>query len=43
MYSGFLGSSVQVDLIKAFIKDQKASLTLVDPVLGDGGSLYGPE
>ncbi len=42
MYSGFLGSSDQVDLIKAFIKDQKASLTLVDPVLGDGGSLYGP-
>ncbi|NBK24565.1 MAG: pyridoxamine kinase [Spirochaetia bacterium] len=42
MYSGFLGSSDQVDLIKAFIKEQSTSLTLVDPVLGDGGSLYGP-
>ncbi|HAP57583.1 MAG: pyridoxamine kinase [Sphaerochaeta sp.] len=42
IYSGFLGSADQVALIKQFIQDQPAALTLVDPVLGDGGSLYGP-
>ncbi|ADY13893.1 pyridoxamine kinase [Sphaerochaeta globosa] len=45
IYSGFLGSSVQVALIKAFIQDQRqtqAPLTLIDPVLGDDGKLYGP-
>ncbi len=42
IYSGFLGSFEQVDLIKTFIQDQQADLTLVDPVLGDGGVLYGP-
>lgn len=39
VYSGYLGNPRQIDIVKAVIKDQKA-LTLVDPVLGDGGSLY---
>lgn len=45
IYSGFLGSPDQMVLIKAFIRDQwqnQAPLTLVDPVLGDDGKLYGP-
>lgn len=45
IYTGFLGSSEQVLSIRAFIQAQRARanpLVLVDPVLGDDGSLYGP-
>lgn len=45
VYSGFLGSEHQVQLIKCFIEQQRrmgSPLVLVDPVLGDDASLYGP-
>lgn len=44
IYSGFLGSSSQVEIVKGFIRDFKESetLVLVDPVMGDQGKLYGP-
>ena len=45
VYSGFLGSDVQADLVSAFIESQRQAgnpLVLVDPVLGDDQSLYGP-
>jgi pyridoxine kinase len=45
IYSGFLGSEHQVQLIKWFIEQQRrvgSPLVLVDPVLGDDASLYGP-
>ncbi len=45
VYSGFLGSDVQADLVSAFIESQRQTgspLVLVDPVLGDDQSLYGP-
>jgi len=44
VYSGFLGSSNQIDIvceaIEAFASDER--LVLVDPVMGDDGEPYGP-
>lgn len=42
IYSGFLGSPEQVDIVSDFIKDFSGNmpLVLVDPVLGDDGALY---
>jgi pyridoxine kinase len=45
IYTGFLGSSAQLGYIRSFIRKQRLHanpLVLVDPVLGDGGKLYGP-
>ena len=48
IYSGFLGSSRQIGIISKFIQQfsHKEQLVVIDPVLGDNGSLYksfGPE
>ena len=48
IYSGFLGSSRQIDIISRFIQQfsRKEQLVVIDPVLGDNGKLYssfGPE
>lgn len=42
IYSGFLGSERQIDIVKRFIKDfsDESTLVLVDPVMGDNGSIY---
>ena len=42
IYSGFLGSSKQIDIVSNFIKDFKRDNTLVvvDPVMGDNGGFY---
>ncbi len=42
IYSGFLGSVKQIDILEKFIDDMKRdyTLTVVDPVLGDNGKLY---
>ncbi len=42
IYTGFLGSERQVDIISGFIDKFKKPETLlfVDPVMGDGGKLY---
>jgi len=46
IYSGFLGSSAQVEIVRKFIDDFRTGdedqLIMVDPVLGDDGELYGP-
>jgi pyridoxine kinase len=45
IYSGFLGSARQIDMMIDFIDEFKSSddtIVLVDPVLGDNGKLYGP-
>lgn len=44
IYSGFLGSSKQVELVSKFIDDfkKKEQLIVVDPVMGDDGKTYGP-
>jgi len=44
IYSGFLGSSRQVEIVSDFIDDfsSKGELTVVDPVMGDDGKTYGP-
>ncbi|MFO7730469.1 MAG: pyridoxamine kinase [Spirochaetia bacterium] len=46
IYSGFLGSSAQVEIVRSFIDDFRTEdedqLVMVDPVLGDDGELYGP-
>ncbi|MFZ5952385.1 MAG: pyridoxamine kinase [Candidatus Rifleibacteriota bacterium] len=42
IYSGFLGSPDQIEIVTEFIDDFRRSpqLVVVDPVLGDDGSLY---
>jgi pyridoxine kinase len=45
VYSGFLGSQLQVDIVTEFMNYQKTvnnSHLLVDPVLGDDGTPYSP-
>lgn len=42
IYSGFLGSHLQIEMVKDFIDHFRApnQLVVVDPVLGDDGKLY---
>lgn len=42
IYSGFLGSSKQIEIVADFIDffGKKAKFTVVDPVMGDNGKLY---
>lgn len=40
IYTGYLGSPRQAEMISSFMDTQKESLTLVDPVMGDDGKLY---
>lgn len=40
IYSGFLGSAEQVDIIQRMYRQYPKALRLVDPVMGDGGSMY---
>jgi pyridoxine kinase len=42
IYSGYLGSARQVDIVRNFMLDFKepAQMVVVDPVLGDNGRLY---
>lgn len=40
IYSGFLGSSSQIDIVRNFIKSNPHAFVIVDPVLGDNGELY---
>jgi len=44
IYSGFLGSHKQIDIVKGFIEDfrRDQQLVVVDPVLGDDGKIYTP-
>lgn len=40
VYSGYLASGGQIDLVDAFMKSQQGALRFVDPAMADGGSLY---
>ncbi|MDN6523253.1 MAG: pyridoxamine kinase [Bifidobacterium crudilactis] len=40
IYSGFLGSAAQVDIIQRLYNEYPGALRLVDPVMGDGGKMY---
>lgn len=42
IYSGYLGSPRQIDIVKQFIRDFRRDdqLVVIDPVLGDKGRLY---
>ncbi|OFY16525.1 MAG: pyridoxamine kinase [Bacteroidetes bacterium GWE2_42_24] len=44
IYSGFLGSHLQIEIVERFIDDFKTpdTFVVVDPVLGDNGALYTP-
>lgn len=44
IYSGFLASDKQIDVVSKFISDfsQTKPLVVVDPVMGDNGKLYSP-
>lgn len=44
VYSGFLGSHEQVDVVTDFIRSfsRRGQLVVVDPVMGDNGKPYGP-
>ncbi len=42
IYSGFLGSEKQIEIVKDFIKDFSSEKTkiIIDPVMGDNGEIY---
>ncbi|MDO5044149.1 MAG: pyridoxamine kinase [Coriobacteriia bacterium] len=40
VYSGFLGSAQQVEIIQSLYKSYDHALRLVDPVMGDAGKMY---
>ncbi len=42
IYSGFLGSEAQIEIVEQFVRDFKGNDTLivVDPVMGDNGEIY---
>ena len=42
IYSGFLGSVEQIDIVTDFIDDfkEKDTVVLVDPAMADGGKMY---
>lgn len=40
IYSGFLGSKDQIEIVYNFIKQNKDSFVVVDPVMGDNGKMY---
>jgi len=40
IYSGFLGSAKQIELIRKLIENNDSKLTVIDPVMGDHGKLY---
>ena len=42
VYSGFLGSEHQIEVVENFIRDfrGKDTIIVVDPVMGDGGKVY---
>ena len=42
IYSGFLGSSRQINLVESFIRDfrRQDTVVVVDPVMGDHGKVY---
>ena len=40
IYSGFLGSAEQVDVIRRLFREYPRALRIVDPVMGDGGEKY---
>jgi len=40
IYTGYLGSPRQAEMISAFMDSQPDALKLVDPVMGDDGKLY---
>ncbi|SHH47207.1 pyridoxine kinase [Clostridium collagenovorans DSM 3089] len=41
IYSGFLGSERQIDIVANFIQKHKEAMIFVDPVMGDNGEIYG--
>ena len=40
IYSGFLGSINQIDIVSNFINQNPSAFVIIDPVLGDDGQLY---
>ncbi len=42
IYTGFLGSTEQIEIVKRFFETFKKedNITVIDPVMGDGGKLY---
>ncbi|MGL4912645.1 MAG: pyridoxamine kinase [Romboutsia sp.] len=40
IYSGFLGSKNQIDIVSNFISTNKNALVVIDPVMGDGGTIF---
>ncbi len=44
IYSGFLGSYLQIDIVRDMIDafSSENQLVVIDPVLGDNGKMYGP-
>ena len=46
VYSGFLGSAEQIEIVLSLIRDFQSGLAIIDPVMGDNGNIiktYTPE
>lgn len=40
VYSGFLGSEEQINIVYNFINERNPTFVLIDPVMGDNGEIY---
>ncbi|WP_346816829.1 pyridoxamine kinase [Clostridium septicum] len=40
IYSGFLGSESQINIVSEFVKNNHDALIVIDPVMGDNGIIY---
>lgn len=40
IYTGYLGSYRQIDIMKRFFSENEAAIKIVDPAMGDNGKLY---
>lgn len=40
VYSGFLGSSTQIEYIQELVQEFNSKVTIIDPVMGDNGVVY---
>ncbi len=40
VYSGFLGSGDQIDIVLNLVRDNPKAMSVIDPVMGDEGEVY---
>ena len=40
VYTGYLASPAQAEIVREFLEDQPQAMKVIDPVMGDGGRMY---